>query len=250
VFLGRRVAAIIPAFNEERHIAGVLANMPDFVDHMIVIDDKSTDQTVKVVSELVDPRIVLICQPSNQGLGSALVSGYKQALALQADVVVVMAGDDQMDPGYLPALLEPICTGSADVTKGNRFSSRASLRTMPRNRIIGSLVLTWLTRLASGYSQLQDSQNGYVAISTRALRMVSLASLAHGYSVENAMLIELGRIRARLVDVPIPARYGTETSKMRLARDGPAILGTILLGVAKRVGRLDRRRRGKRPVRL
>ena len=76
MFLGRRVAAIIPAFNEERHIAGVLANMPDFVDHMIVIDDKSTDQTVKVVSELVDPRIVLICQPSNQGLGSALVSGY------------------------------------------------------------------------------------------------------------------------------------------------------------------------------
>ena len=240
MFLDRRVAVVVPAFNEERHIAHVITNMPDFVDHVIVIDDKSTDETVRVVSEQGDPRVVLICHASNQGLGSALVSGYRRALGLQAEVVVVMAGDDQMDPSYLPALLNPICTGSADVSKGNRFDSWASLRTMPKHRIVGSVVLTWLTRLASGYPHLQDSQNGYVALSADALTRVSLPSLSHGYSVENAMLIELGRVKARLVDVPIPARYATETSKMRLMRDGPAILGTVLMGLAKRVRRVAR----------
>jgi len=241
VFRERHVAAVVPAYNEERLIAGVIRNMPPLVDHIIVIDDKSLDGTAAVAEALDEPRVVLIRHAENQGLGGALVSGYKRALSLHADLVVVMAGDDQMDPRYLPDLLEPLCDGRAEATKGNRFYSWSSLRAMPKHRVFGSLILTWLTRIASGHRHLADSQNGYVAFTAATLEKVRLGSLSHGYSVENAMLIELGRVHARVIDVPIPARYGSETSKMRLLRDGPAILGTILTGVAQRITRSSRR---------
>jgi len=241
MFKGKRVAAVVPAYNEAALIDRVIRNMPQFIDNVIVIDDKSTDDSARIVSESNDARISLIRHETNQGLGATLVSGYEMALNLGADLVVVMAGDDQMDPHYLPHLLGPICDGSTDVTKGNRYFSRASLRHMPRHRVIGGLVLTWLTRLASGYWRLHDSQNGYVAFSVPTLRKVRLRSLATGYAVENAMLIELGRVRARVLDVPIPARYGSEQSTMRLIKVVPAILGTILAGLAGRIYRAVRR---------
>lgn len=241
MFRDLSVTAVVPAYNEGRMIAGVIQNMPQIVDRIIVVDDKSTDDTAAVTEAQNDLRVVLIRHAENHGLGAALVSGYQRALSLHSDLIVVMAGDDQMDPRYLPGLLQPLCEGRADASKGNRFYSWSSLRSMPTHRVVGSLILTWLTRLASGHRHLKDSQNGYVAFTATTLRKVRLGSLSHGYSVENAMLIELGRVHARVLDVPIPARYGSETSKMRILTDGSAILATILKGLAQRITRSDRR---------
>ena len=234
MFDGRRICVVVPAYNEERHLGAVIRDCPAFVDHLIAVDDHSTDGTAQVALDAGDPRVVLIRHAVNQGVGGALVSGYRRALDLGADIVVVMAGDNQMDPAYLPSLLEPICAGEVEVAKGNRFYSWASLRHMPALRIVGSLVLTWATRAASGYWRLQDAQNGYVAFSRSALCQVDLSALSQGYAVENAMLIEMGRVGARLRDIPIPARYGTEVSKLRIWRDGLAILAVVAKGAVHR----------------
>ncbi|HVD03105.1 MAG TPA: glycosyltransferase family 2 protein [Candidatus Dormibacteraeota bacterium] len=234
MFQGRQICVVVPAFNEERHIATVIRNCPALVDHLVVVDDHSTDSTSETALGVADSRVVLIRHETNQGVGGALVSGYRRALDLGADVVVVMAGDDQMDPAYLPNLLEPICSGQVEVAKGNRFYSWSSLRHMPALRMLGTVVLTWATRAASGYWKLMDAQNGYVAFAASALRQVDLSVLAQGYAVENAMLIELGRVGARLRDIPIPARYGTEVSQMRIWRDGVVILSVVTRGAVRR----------------
>lgn len=232
----RSICVVMPAHNEDRHIAAVIRGCPLLVDHIVVVDDFSTDDTVATVLREGNPRVSVIQHHRNQGVGGALVSGYREALRLRAGAVVVMAGDDQMDPTYLPALLDPISLGRADFTKGNRFYSWSSLRRMPPLRLVGTLVLTWLTRLATGYWRLSDAQNGYVAIAGEVLAKVNLNALARGYAVENTMLMELSRIGARVEDVPIPARYGTEVSGMHIWRDGPLIAAVVVRGmVARRI---------------
>ncbi len=243
MYRDRSVCVVVPAHNEERHIAAVIRGCPPLlVDHIVVVDDLSSDGTVEVVREEADPRVILVQHQVNQGVGGALVSGYREALRLHAGAVVVMAGDDQMDPAYLPALLDPICLGRADVTKGNRLYSWNSMRRMPALRIVGTVGLTWLTRAATGYWHLSDAQNGYVAFAGEALARVNLAALSRGYAAENTMLMELSRTGARVQDVPIPARYGTEVSGMHIWRDGPMIASIVVGGIA---ARLARRRRAE-----
>ncbi len=227
MFHGRKLAVVVPAFNEEAHVAAVIRGCPAFVDHVIVVDDHSNDGTSAAVAALGDLRVTLIRHETNRGVGGALVSGYRQALSLDVDLVAVMAGDDQMDPAYLPRLIAPICSGAADFTKGNRFYSWASLRHMPALRAVGTLLLTWATRLATGLWRLQDSQNGYVAIAGSMLCRINLSALDRGYAVENAMLIELARLRGHVQDIPIPARYGAEVSQLRIWRDGMLILALL-----------------------
>lgn len=228
MFHGLKVAVVVPAFNEEAHVATVVRGCPDFVDHVIVVDDHSNDGTSAAVAALGDPRVTLIRHDANRGVGGALVSGYQRALSLEASLVAVMAGDDQMDPAYLSRLLGPICSQVADFTKGNRFYSCTSLRHMPTLRVLGTLFLTWTTRLATGLWGLHDSQNGYVAVAGHTLKRIDLSALDRGYAVENAMLIELARLRVRVQDIPIPARYGAEVSRLHIWRDGVMIL-TLLL---------------------
>lgn len=235
MYRGRSVCVVVPAHNEERHIGSVISGSPELVDHIVVIDDRSSDDTVGAVLRAGDARVTLLQHSENQGVGGALISGYREALRLNAGLVAVMAGDGQMDPQYLPTLFDPICLGQAEATKGNRFYSWASLRRMPAIRMLGTLGLTWLTRAATGYWHLSDAQNGYVALSGVTLARVNLDSLDHGYAVENAMLIELSRNSARVMDIPIPARYGSEVSGMRIWRDGPLIASVLLRGIASRL---------------
>lgn len=212
VIHGARVAVTVPAFNEERLIARTLQGIPPQVDRIIVVDDASCDATRDVVESIDDPRIELVRHERNGGVGAAIVTGYKRFLAGDGDVCVVMAGDAQMDPDDLPALIEPVATRSADYAKGNRLIARDVAGIMPRDRFIGNVVFTVLTKWASGYWRIVDSQCGYTAISRRTLEVLDLDSVYPRYGFPNDLLIRLNVIQARVCDVPVRVVYGDEVS--------------------------------------
>lgn len=235
MYQGHRIAIVVPAFNEESHILDVIRGLPEFVDHVIVIDDASPDGTADRALSSNDSRLDLIRHSKNKGVGGAIVTGHKRAIELQADIAVVMAGDDQMDPQYLPDLLEPIVNGHADVAKGNRFYSRSSYSGMPSHRIIGNIALSFFTRAASGYWHVFDPQNGYVATSVSVLARLPLDDIIEGYAFENDMLIQLNIVGARVKDVAIPARYGAEISTLHPLHDGLRILKALFKGFFRRI---------------
>jgi glycosyltransferase involved in cell wall biosynthesis len=215
VYRELRIAVVIPAFNERRKIAGTVAGVPELVDHILVIDDASHDDTSRQ-AELAALRrsepasVEVIRHAANRGVGGAITTGYRRAIAIGADVAVVMAGDGQMDPHDLPALLEPIARGDADYVKGNRFLHPAIWTTMPASRIIGNLVLSAATRVTSGYRHVFDSQCGYTAIHRGALATLELAELFPRYGYPNDLLSRLHVANMRVVDVPVRPIYGAE----------------------------------------
>jgi len=217
MYRGKRVAVVIPAFNVAAHIAGVVQGIPEFIDDIIVVEDAGTDETAKVVRGLSDPRLTMVQHTANQGVGGAMVTGFGLALDRGADVVVKMDGDGQMDPGLLPSLLNPIVLEGCAYTKGNRFLWEERLRDMPKIRLAGSFGLTLLSKLASGYWHVFDPVNGYFAIEATMLRKLPLHRIARRYFFETDMLIHLNVFRARVKDVPVPARYGGERSSMRVS---------------------------------
>ncbi len=229
------IAVVVPAFNEALLIGGTIGSMPDFVDHIIVVDDMSGDDTSAVALAVGDRRVVLIRHEKNTGVGGAVLDGHRRALELGADVSVVMAGDAQMDPAYLPDLLDPIAEEGVEFTKANRFFSRASFAGMPRHRFVGSVVLSFLTKAASGYWHLFDPQNGYTAVSRAALERIDLDRVSLGYQFENDMLIRLNIADVWARDVPVPAVYGREVSGMRMSRVIPAISGLLFRGFWRRI---------------
>ena len=216
MYKDRRIAVVIPAFNVARHIADVVKAVPDFIDVVIVVEDAATDETAKVVRSLEDPRLTVVHHPINQGVGAAMATGFRTAIDRGVDIVVKMDGDGQMDPQFLPALLDPIVLDGYAYSKGNRFLWEDRLREMPTLRLVGSFALTFLSKLASGYWHVFDPVNGYVAIEMDVLRKLPLHRMARRYFFENDMLIHLNVFRARVRDVAIPARYGDERSSMRI----------------------------------
>jgi glycosyltransferase involved in cell wall biosynthesis len=212
------VHVIIPAYNVETHLAGVLRGVPDWVDAVTVVDDGSTDDTAEVAKSVGDPRVTVLQSPTNEGVGGATSRGFRHALAQGEGIIVKMDGDGQMDPAHLPRLLDPIVDGRCEYAKGNRFLMSRELDIMPRTRLAGNFVLTFLTKLASGYWNVFDPQNGYVAIASGTLRLLELDRLSRRYFFENDMLIHLNIFDARVRDVAMPSRYGSERSSMRLGR--------------------------------
>ena len=206
MFEGLQVAVVVPAFREQAHIASVITTMPALVDHIIVVDDASPDDTSAAALAVQDPRTEVIRHEHNKGVGGAIVTGHRRALELGADVSVVMAGDGQMDPEHLPRLLKPLVEDGYAFAKANRFYSATSFAGMPTYRIIGNVLLTFMTKAASGYWNLVDPQNGYTAISRETLERLPLDRLAERYEFENDQLIWLNILDARVIDVPIPAR--------------------------------------------
>lgn len=235
-----RVAVVVPAFNEERLIVKTLTTMPQFVDRIFVIDDCSSDSTFERASEVArgDARVTVIHHEQNTGVGGAIMTGHSQVLADDSlDVSVVMAGDAQMDPDYLPQLLDPIVDDGVGFTKANRFYNRNSTAGMPRYRIFGNVVLSIMTKFASGYYHLFDPQNGYTAITRRTLSLLDFTEIDDNYSFENSLLIHLNVLRVRARDVPIPAVYGDEVSTMRMSRVIPMLLRTLTGGLVFRIWR-------------
>lgn len=231
----KSVAVIIPCFNEGKNVRGVIDSVPKFVDNIVVVDDKSSDDTYKIAVSSGDKRVVVVKHEANRGAGASVVSGFKRALELNADICAVMDGDGQMDPTYLPSLLDTLITGGYDYAKGNRFLRKDYLTGMPRHRIVGNMILTFLTKLASGYWDIFDPQNGYIAAKAEVLREIELEGVARGYEFHNDILINLNIHDYRVKDVPMPAVYKTERSTIKLTRFIPRTSFYLLKGLGRRI---------------
>lgn len=216
MYKGNQIAIVVPAHNEALHICRVIETLPEFVDCIIVVDDCSQDGTAEAALSCHDPRLLVLRTPSNQGVGGAVVLGYRKALELRSDIVVKMDGDGQMDPEYLSPLLDAIVDHGCDYAKGNRFLARDSLNLMPKRRLVGNIGLTFLTKLASGYWHIFDPQNGYTAIKSEALRTLDVDAIHKRFFFENDILVHLNLLNSRVRDVAIPARYGEEVSDLSL----------------------------------
>jgi len=214
------LAVVIPAYHVADTIEAVIGELPDYLRHIIIVDDASSDNTSELVRVLAnrDKRIVLIRNAHNQGVGSAMVTGFRKALELGVQVVVKIDGDHQMDPAHIPALVMPLLEGRADYAKGNRFRDFESLRHMPLVRRIGNLGLSFLTKAATGYWNCFDPTNGYFAIRAEMLAQLPLKRIDRGYFFETSMLANLYLQDAFILDVPIPARYRGERSSLSIRR--------------------------------
>ena len=222
MFEGKKVAVVVPCYNEQDQVGKVLDTMPGFVDFVAVVDDASTDSTCEVVRErMASPdqadRTALIELEVNSGVGAAILAGYKEAVRRGMDVVAVMAGDGQMAPKQLRMLVEPVAAGRADYTKANRLYYRRAWEMMPRRRYLGNAFLSMLTKIASGYWHVADSQTGFTAISREALETVDLDGMYPRYGYPNDLLVRLHVFDMRVMDVPLRPVYNIgERSKMQL----------------------------------
>jgi glycosyltransferase involved in cell wall biosynthesis len=231
VIEAKRVAVVIPAFNEETLIADTIGAIPDFVDQIYVVDDQSKDGTVERVRSLADSRIHLLEHERNQGVGAAIVTGYKQAAADKMDVTAVMAADNQMDPEDLEHLVTPVARGEVDYAKANRLFTGQAWELIPRYRYLGNAVLSLLTKIASGYWHVADSQSGYTAVSLEYLELLDLDRIYKRYGFPNDMLVHLNVWNARVRDFPSRPIYGVgERSGIRLRKVVPTISWLLVKG--------------------
>jgi glycosyltransferase involved in cell wall biosynthesis len=230
---GKRVAVVIPAYNEEQLLGSTVEGIPGFVDRIYIVDDKSKDATVERAKALAeaDPRVQLIEHDQNAGVGAAIVTGYKQALADGMGVTAVMAADNQMDPEDLRHLCEPVARGELDYAKANRLFTGQAWELIPRYRYLGNAVLSMLTKIASGYWHIADSQSGYTAVSLEYLELLDLDRIYKRYGFPNDMLVHLNVWNARVRDIPSRPIYGVgERSGIRLRKVVPSISWLLLKG--------------------
>ena len=238
----KKVAVVVPAFNEEPHIAAMLEGIPRFVDAVYVIDDASNDRTGEIARQFgaCEPRVCVVTHQKNRGVGGAIVTGYRRCLADGMDVAVVMAGDNQMESSYLPSVLDPVVEGCAEYSKGTRLTDRAHLKGMSVWRTIGNFTLKWLTVIASGNRGITDPQNGYAAISRQALERIDLDALYPYYGYCNDLLVRLSARGFRIHEVPLPSMYHGEVSKIRYHTYVPKVSRLLLrLFVWRITGRLS-----------
>lgn len=205
----KTICVVVPAYNEESQIGKVITTMPDYVDRIVIVDDKSKDATINAVEgyQKKYKKIVLLKHEKNQGVGGAIATGYKWARDNNMDVAVVMAGDAQMDPDDLPALLDPVVGGSTDFAKGNRLITGEAFKKIPKIRYFGNSILSFLTKIASGYWHVADSQSGYTAINKKALHMLNWDSMYKRYGQPNDLLVRLNIYNFRVTDVEIKPVY-------------------------------------------
>lgn len=214
------LAVVIPAYRAADTIEAVLKGLPNYLRHIIIVDDASPDKTSELVKAFAnrDKRIVLVRHEQNQGVGGAMRTGFRKALELGAQVIVKVDGDHQMDSSHIPALVTPLLEGQADYAKGNRFRDFNSLRRMPLIRRVGNLGLSFLTKAATGYWNCFDPTNGFFAIRAEILAQLPLERIDRGYFFETSMLANLYLLDAFVLDVPMPARYRGERSSMSIWR--------------------------------
>jgi glycosyltransferase involved in cell wall biosynthesis len=228
---GKRVAVVVPAFDEELLVADTIRGVPDFVDVIVVVDDCSRDATVERARATRDPRLEVIEHPTNEGVGGAIATGYARCRDLGVDVTCVMAADNQMDPDELETFVAPVASGEVDYVKANRLVSGEAWQLIPRARYLGNAALSLLTKIASGYWHVADSQAGYTAVSRDALRRLELDQLYPRYGFPNDMLVHLNVQNARVRDVPSRPIYGVgERSGIRIRRVAPRIAWLLFKG--------------------
>jgi len=228
---GKSVAVVVPAYREEELIGATLGGIPGFVDRVYVVDDASPDGTAERARAFGDSRIEVVTHERNRGVGAAILTGYEHALADGIDVTCVMAGDNQMDPAELETLARPVVRGEVDYAKANRLFSGEAWREIPRYRYIGNAILSLLTKIASGYWHVADSQSGYTAISRQVLEQLDRDRIYRGYGFPNDMLVHLNVWNARVRDFPARPVYGVgERSGIKLRSVVPRISWLLLKG--------------------
>jgi len=223
MYRDKSIGVVIPAYNEEKLIVRVIETLPDYVDQIIVIDDASTDDTVKIVKSCQkhapNDKIILIMHDVNQGVGGAISDGYKWCRDHKIDIVVVMAGDAQMDPKDLPSLLDPIVEDKTDYAKGNRLFYGNAWNIIPKVRYLGNAALSLLTKIASGYWHVADSQCGYTATSLKVLETIDLDTIYRRYGMPNDLLVKLNIYNFRVKDIPVTPIYNIgEISGIKIER--------------------------------
>lgn len=208
------LSVVIPAYNEDSLITATLESIPSYIDKIIVIDDCSKDSTLDKITQFKDDRLICISHEVNKGVGAAIVSGYKESLKEGIDIAIVIAGDHQMDTKHIPELIDPIMKEGYGYVKGNRLINREYMRGMSRWRRFGNRILTILNKISTGYWDISDPQNGYTAISRNCMEMLALDELYPRYGYCNHMLAMMNVNGCKVKDIPIPARYGNEKSKI------------------------------------
>jgi glycosyltransferase involved in cell wall biosynthesis len=214
VYRNQKIAVSIPAYNEEKLIAKTIGSLPEFIDVAVVIDDCSSDRTSDVVRELNDARVILERNEENRGVGFSVIRGFKRALEEGAEVLCIMPGDAQCDPVHLPKMIEAVQDDECEYAKANRFLK--GVEVMPAFRRFGNTLLTILTKFATGYYSVFDTQNSFSAIRAETVRRLDLDRISPRYEFENSYLLHLSFISARVKDVPIPPIYGEEKSTIKL----------------------------------
>lgn len=221
MYKNKKIAVVVPCYNEETQIGKVIDTMPDFVDCIVVVDDQSKDNTVQVVKELQikNPKVHLIALKVNEGVGGAIAAGYKWCRDNNIDATAVMAGDGQMDPKELSTILDPVVDGRADYSKGNRLRVSQSYKKIPFIRFFGNSALSFLTKIASGYWHVSDTQSGYTAINHAALSAINWDELYKRYGCPNDILVKLNIFDFKVADIPQEPVYAVgEKSKMKIRR--------------------------------
>jgi glycosyltransferase involved in cell wall biosynthesis len=230
------IAVVIPCYRVRKHVLAVLAAIGPECARIYVVDDACPEHTGDLVeSECHDPRVRVLRSERNQGVGGATLLGVRAALADGADVVVKLDGDGQMDPALVPRLVQPILAGEADYAKGNRFFDLDGLGAMPRARVLGNSLLSFASKLSSGYWNVFDPTNGFTAIHAAVARQLPLGKIAQGWFFESDLLFRLGTLRAVVCDVPMPAVYQSERSNLSAGRVVPTFLRGHLVNTAKRI---------------
>jgi glycosyltransferase involved in cell wall biosynthesis len=231
VFEGKRVGVVVPAYDEEALIGATLGGIPPLVDRIIVVNDGSSDGTVERAQGTGDPRVEVVSHEQRGGVGAATVTGYRRALAQGMDVVVVMNGDNQMDPEDLPKLVAPVARGELDYAKANRLATGQAWQLIPKTRFFGNAILSMLTKVASGYWHVADSQSGYTVVAREMLELIDLDHVYTNYGFPNDMLVHLNVWNARVRDFPSRPIYGVgERSNMRYRHVVPRIAWLLVRG--------------------
>jgi dolichol-phosphate mannosyltransferase len=221
-----QIAVVVPCYKVTRHVLEVISAIGPEVARIYVVDDKCPDGSGNYAeANCKDPRVVVLRHEINQGVGGAVMTGYRAAIEDGVDIIVKVDGDGQMDPSLIPNFIEPILAGEADYTKGNRFFDLEEIRAMPRLRLFGNAVLSFMTKLSSGYWDLFDPTNGYTAIHADVARRLPFKKISSRYFFETDMLFRLNTLRSVVVDVPMDANYGDEISNMKISK----IIGEFLL---------------------
>jgi glycosyltransferase involved in cell wall biosynthesis len=228
---GKTVAVVMPAYDEEALVGTTIRGVPGFVDRIFVVDDASRDGTAEAARAVGDPRVEVIVHERNAGVGAAIVTGYEHAVAQGVDVTCVMAADNQMDPADLERIARPVARGEVDYAKANRLISGEAWQVIPRSRYLGNAVLSFLTKIASGYWHVADSQSGYTAASREILEQLDLDRIYRGYGFPNDMLVHLNVWNARVRDVPSRPVYNVgEKSGIKIRRVVPRISWLLIKG--------------------
>jgi dolichol-phosphate mannosyltransferase len=225
-----KIAVVIPCYRVTNHVLDVIAKIGSEVSVIFIVDDCCPESSGDFIKEnCTDDRVVVLHNPQNQGVGGAVMAGYKAAIEASVDIIVKIDGDGQMDPSLILNFIEPIFAGEADYTKGNRFFDIEEIRAMPKIRLFGNAVLSFMTKLSSGYWDLFDPTNGYTAIHADVARHLPFTKISQRYFFETDMLFRLNTLRAVVVDVPMDAHYGDEVSNLKISK----ILGEFLFKHAR-----------------